>query len=99
MDIRDLGRGPIETRATLEPNDPLFDGLGLELVGPIDVEGRLQAAGEGEYLWRGRIRASVAAECRRCLTDVRQVVDAGVDVLFSSDPDAADDPSVYPMPE
>jgi hypothetical protein len=25
-------------------------------------------------------------------------VDAEVDVLFSTDPDAADDPSVYPLP-
>ncbi len=99
VDLRDLGRGPVQTNATLEPTDPLFEGLGLDLVGAVAVEGRLQTAGDAEYLWRGRIQASVAAECRRCLTDVQQVIDAGVDVLFSSDPDAEDDPSVYPLPE
>jgi uncharacterized protein len=99
VDIRDLDRGPVETDARLEPTDPLFDGLGLTLAGPVTVSGRLQATSEGEYLWRGRIQTTVDAECRRCLTPVRQAIDAGADVLFSSDPDAADDPSVYAMPE
>ncbi len=98
VDIRDLGRGPVETAALLEPDDPIFAGLQLALAGPVTVAGRLQATGEGEYLWRGRIRGSVAAECRRCLSPVAQEIDAGADVLFSSDPDAADDPGVYPLP-
>lgn len=99
VDIRDLDRGPVETDSRLEPTDPLFEGLGLALAGPVDVSGRLQATADGEYLWRGRIQATVDTECRRCLTPVRQEIDAGADVLFSSDPDAADDPSVYPLPE
>lgn len=99
VDIRDLDRGPVETDARLPAADPLFEGLGLTLVEPVDVTGRLQATAEGEYLWRGHIRTTVAAECRRCLTPVRRPVDAGADVLFSSDPDAADDPSVYPLAE
>jgi uncharacterized protein len=99
VDIRDLDRGPVETDARLEPTDPIFEGLGLALAGPVDVSGRLQATSDGEYLWRGRIQAAVDTECRRCLTAVRQEIDAGADVLFSSDPDAADDPSVYALPE
>ena len=99
VDIRDLDRGPVETDARLEAADPLFEGLGLTLVEPVDVTGRLQATADGEYLWRGHIQTTVAAECRRCLTPVRRPVDAGADVLFSSDPDAADDPSVYPLAE
>ncbi len=99
VDIRDLGRGPVETAGQFDPADPLFEGLGLELAEPVNVGGALQATAEGEYLWRGRIQTTVNAECRRCLTPVRQVIDAGMDVLFSSDPDAADDPSVYPLAE
>ncbi|HEX6644468.1 MAG TPA: DUF177 domain-containing protein [Gemmatimonadales bacterium] len=97
--MRDLQRGPVETTGTLEPGAPALAGLGLELEGPVEVTGRLQSSGEGEYLWRGQIRAVVDAECRRCLTPVRQEVDAGVDVLFSTDPEAIDDPSVYPLAE
>ncbi len=95
VDIRDLDRGPVETDARLEPTDPLLEGLGLTLVEPVEITGRLQSTADGEYLWRGNIRTTVATECRRCLTPVRQAVDAGADVLFSSDPDAAEDPSVY----
>jgi uncharacterized protein len=97
VDLRELDRGPVETDARLDPSDPLVDGLGLTLAEPLLVSGRLQATAEGEYLWRGRIQTTLAADCRRCLTPVRQPVDVSADVLFSRDPDAADDPSVYAL--
>ena len=35
MDIRDLRKGPVKTVGELEPEDPVFQGLGVELpVGP-----------------------------------------------------------------
>lgn len=98
VDLRDLRQGTIETSGGLAADDPALQGLGLQFDGPVSVSGRLQATGEDEYLWRGEIHGAVLTECRRCLTGVRQDVDAGVDVLFSGDPDAADDPSVYPIP-
>lgn len=99
VDLRELRRGAAETGGQLRPDDPALVGLGLEFDGPVLVDGRLQEAGEGEYLWRGALRATVIAECRRCLTPVRQDIDVAPDVLFSSDPEAADDPSVYPLAE
>jgi uncharacterized protein len=98
VDLRDLRHGPVETAGRLEPDDPVFEGLGLELGGPVSVEGRLQETGPGEYFWRGRVQGDVRATCRRCLADVVQRIDADLNVLFSDDPDAADDPSVYPVP-
>jgi uncharacterized protein len=95
IDLRDLQRGPVPTTGQIAPGDPVLEGLDLVLDGPVDVGGHLQASGDDEYLWRGHIRADVVGECRRCLTEVRHTVDAGMDVLFSTDPDAADDPSVY----
>src|SRR3954452_19876761 len=97
VDIRDLHRGPVETVGRLDPDDPAFAGLNLELAGPISVDGRLQETGPGEYFWRGRLRGERIASCRRCLTEVRQPIDVELSVLFSEDPDAADDPSVYPL--
>jgi uncharacterized protein len=56
----------------------------------------LQATGDGEYLWRGDLHGVVRGECRRCLTEVLDEVDVAVDAaLFSSDPDAVDDPDFY----
>ena len=98
VDLRDLNRGPVETVGRLEPDDPVFAGLELDLIGPVSVEGRLQATGPGEYFWRARLQADVRGDCRRCLTDVVRHVDEHVDVLFSDDPDAAEDPAVYLLP-
>ncbi len=100
VDIRDLQRGPVRTDGELQPDDPAFNGLGIDLVGPISVRGQLQATGSGEYLWRGSVHAVVEGECRRCLAEVRTDLDIDVDAaVFSTDPEAADDPDFYPLPD
>ena len=99
VDLRELRRGPVATSGQLDPADPALAGLGHAFQGPVEVSGRLQEAGAGEYLWRGSIHAAALNECRRCLAEVRQDINATVDVLFSTDAEAADDPSVYPIPE
>jgi uncharacterized protein len=100
VDIRDLQRGPVKTVGELQPDDPAFQGLGLELEGPVAVQGQLQATGDGEYLWRGHIHGQVRGECRRCLTEVLQPVDVDVDAaVFTTDPESADDPDFYALPQ
>jgi DUF177 domain-containing protein len=100
VDIRDLQNGPVRTVGELRPDDPAFDGLELDLAGPVSVSGQLQATGAGEYLWRGSMHGTVQGECRRCLNDVRTALDIEVDAaIFTSDPEAADDPDFYPLPE
>ena len=100
VDIRDLHRGPVRTDGVLQPDDPVLKGLELGLAGPVSVNGQLQAAGEGTYLWRGSVHTVVRGECRRCLTEVLDEVDIRVNAaVFSTDPDAADDPEFYPLPE
>jgi uncharacterized protein len=100
VDIRDLQRGPVRTDGQLDPDDAVFEGLGLGLTGPVAVSGQLQATGDGEYLWRGHVHGVVRGECRRCLTEVLDEVDIDVDAaVFSTDPEAADDPDFYPLLE
>ncbi|HQR18658.1 MAG TPA: DUF177 domain-containing protein [Gemmatimonadales bacterium] len=96
--IRDLQRGPVETRGELSPRDPVFEGLDLPLDGPVSIDGELQATEGEDFLWRGSIHASATLPCRRCLADVPYRVNRQVDVLLTSDPEAAEDPSVYPLP-
>src|SRR5262249_45677689 len=98
VDIRDLDAGPVETTAQLEAGDPVFAGLDLEFDGPVSVDGELQVTGSEEFLWRGHLSGRLRTACRRCLTDLSLPLDADVGVLFSTDPDAADDPSVYLVP-
>lgn len=99
VDIRDLKRGSVRTNGALDAHDPAFQGLGLDLVGSVSVDGQLQATGEGEYLWRGSVHGVVRGECRRCLAEVLEEIHVDVGAaVFSTDPDAADDPDFYPLP-
>jgi len=97
--IRELGLGPVETDGRLEPGDAVFAGLGFEFDGPVEIAGRLQSTADGDVLWHATISGRARAACRRCLADVPVPLAVEVDALFSSDPDALDDPAVYPMPE
>jgi len=97
VDLRDLQRGPVETVGEVEPTDAALQGLELGLTGALKIRGRLQATGESDVLWRAALTGETHGACRRCLTELTLPVSATVDVLFSTDPDAADDPSVYPL--
>src|SRR5438132_5851880 len=98
VDLRELARGPVETKAELAGDDPLFEGAAVALADPVAVGGRLQAAGDGRFYWHGSLRTRVSGECRRCLTPVSRVVTAVIGVLFTQDPDALEDPDSYPLP-
>ncbi len=97
VDVRDLHRGAVETVGQLAPQDEAFEGLGLALEGPVAVTGRLSQTGDHEFFWRAHLAGRVHGTCRRCLTAVTYPLDTDVEVLFSADPDAAEDPSVYPL--
>ena len=97
VDLRELARGPVDTRGELGQADPLLGGLDVALGGPVVVTGRLQATGEGRFYWHGTVRTTVAGECRRCLTPVSAPVSADAHALFTQDADAEDDPDAYPL--
>lgn len=100
VDIRDLRKGPVTTAAELDPADPVLADLGLKFDGPVTVAGVLQGVPERRtFKWAGRVSGWVLGECRRCLAPVRVPVDTDVMVVFSPDPDAVDDPGVYPIRE
>lgn len=87
------------TDGRIEPGDPVFAGLDVELDGPIDVTGRLQSTAEGDIVWHARLSGLGHTTCRRCLADMVVPLAIEVHALFSADPDALDDPDVYPMAE
>lgn len=97
FDLRQLQDGPIATEVTVPAEHPAFEGLTLELVGPVEVGGRLQGTAGDDVLWHGHLTARVAGECRRCLEPVEQLLDESVEVVFSANEDLLEDPSVYPL--
>ncbi len=99
VDVRELRNGPVETVGTLPPEDKTFAGLDVKLTAPLVVRGRLQATAEGEYYWQGHIAGRVRSTCRRCLAEGDKPVEAALNLMFSANPDTADDPSVYQLEE
>src|SRR2546428_1456992 len=55
VDLRELARGPVETKAELARDDPLLEGVAVALADPVAVGGRLQPAGEGRFYWQGSL--------------------------------------------
>ncbi len=87
----------MSTTGELPADAPTFAGLDLALAGPVAVDGRIQATGDGEYFWKGHLRGKVQAQCRRCLAEVALMVDSDIGLMFSSDPDVQADPSVHEL--
>src|SRR5439155_11335403 len=98
VDLRELARGPVETKAELARDDPLFEGVAITLADPVAVAGRLQATGDGRFYWHGSLRTRISGECRRSLAPVSRALTANIGVLFTQDPDALEDPDSYPLP-
>ena len=98
VDLRQLREGAVDTDGALPADAEALQGLDFALAEPVNIEGRLQETGDGDYYWHATIRGRVRGECRRCLGDVFLPVDTEVRVLFSQNPDA-DDPGIYLLPE
>lgn len=97
VDLRELARGPVETRGELKQDDPVLEGTEITLKEPVAVAGRLQSIGDGRFYWQGTARTAVKGECRRCLTPVTPSLSLEIGALFTQDPEALDDPDSYPV--
>lgn len=92
-----LDRGEVRVREQVAPDDAMWEGAGLTLAAPLDVDLTARSVGEGVFL-RGRLRTTVRLACRRCLTSVEQELDEVVDLFFEPlGPEAEGE--VYPLPE
>ncbi|HEX9892627.1 MAG TPA: DUF177 domain-containing protein, partial [Gemmatimonadales bacterium] len=99
VDVRTLRQGSTPIEATVAPNDPMFAGLGIELMEPVRISGTLQSAGEGSFRLEGRAVGKARGECRRCLTEVTLLFDVEFDAVFTTSLDLVDDPGVYRLTE
>jgi uncharacterized protein len=94
-----LDRGEVVVREQIPTDDPMWEGSGVTLASPLDVDLTARQVGDGVFV-RGRLRTMVRQACRRCLSTVEQPVDDVVDMLFDTlgeDEEEAEG-EVYPLP-
>lgn len=100
----DLGRLEQRHRLRIDeevaPGDPRWDETGLRPVEPLVVGLDVTLTGR-DVLVRGRIAGVLAAECRRCLGEVRVPIDEAVTLLYRAglDPVSAEAEEAYPLPD
>jgi uncharacterized protein len=94
FDIRSLRERAASVNADIAPDDPVWRPEDPRPSGPVQVTGRLSAAGPGRFYWHGRIGGKVALECRRCLGETTAEVKGEVHLIFAEAGDP-DDPDVY----
>src|SRR2546426_10062761 len=86
VDLRELARGPVETKAELARDDPLFEGVAVALADPVAVAGGLQATGDGRFYLHGSPRPPVSGGWRPCPPPRRRPGTADIGGLFPPGP-------------
>lgn len=98
FDIRSLESEAAHVDGRLAPDDPVWEPGDVRPSKPIEIEGRLSAAGPSRFYFSGRVQGETAVPCSRCLTEVGVTVDEAAHFIFSSEgEDSTDDPDVYPL--
>ncbi|HVF40023.1 MAG TPA: DUF177 domain-containing protein [Gemmatimonadaceae bacterium] len=97
-DIRSLESQAAHVHGRLAPDDLVWEEGDVLPAGPIQVEGRLSAAGPSRFYYSGRFEGETVLPCRRCLKEVTSPVEEEAHFIFSSEgDDSTDDPDVYPF--
>ena len=97
FDLRSIESQPVQVSGELAPDDAVWEESDVRPGAPLRVEGRLSQAGPGKFYFHGNVAGSLAAECRRCLTDVSEEVEEELHLIFAEadDVDSEDDPDVF----
>src|SRR5690606_30705891 len=100
LSLTAVARGPVRLREQVPAEHPMWSDAGFELDGPLSVDLEASSVGDG-ILVRGEIEGTVAAECRRCLTETPVKLRDSVDMLFEPLSDREEEElsgEVYPLP-
>ena len=80
----------------LAADDPVWEEADVKPAGPVQVTGRLSAAGEDRYYFSGHMKGVVETDCRRCLGPASAVVEEELHLLFAEAGDEdADEADMY----
>jgi len=84
LDLARLDReGPLRVEGLIPPDDPLWEGTGVRLKGPLRVDLDAAESASGEIVVRGVVEGTLAHECRRCLDPVDVPLREDVTLVFA----------------
>ncbi len=82
LNLRRLDHGPLRVAGAIAPEDPLWEGSGVELSAPLSVAAVAEGSA-GRAVWiRGSLSGWVRAVCRRCLVPLELEVREEFGLLF-----------------
>ncbi len=97
--LRDVQQHAVRVDDVLAHDDPVWQQGDVTPSAPVQVTGRLSAAGTGRYYLRGHLSGRTTAPCRRCLAATHVEVDEDVHLVFAeAGDDVQADADVYPVP-
>ena len=97
FDIRSLTEHAVTVNDVLSADDPVWQDGDPMPAAPVQVTGRLSAAGPGRFYWHGSIDGVVALSCSRCLGDTEGLVSNEAHLIFAEagTEGVEDDPDVF----
>lgn len=99
LSLSSVAREEQHIREKVPPDHPMWEGTGLALAKPLEVDLQARSVGEGIFV-RGTIRTTLVLPCRRCLAETEREVDETVDLFFQELEEEEEDAGgeVYPIP-
>ncbi len=82
IDLRRLEQAPVEVRGEIAMSDPLWEGVGVELLAPLALEGLAEGSTARGVWLHGSFSSRIATSCRRCLEAMEVEVAEELGLLF-----------------
>lgn len=83
--------GSVDVEARVPADHAMWEGLGTDWAGPVDVALEVSLAGSGEVIARGHVHGTLAQSCRRCLEPLEQGFDEDITIVFVDEEEAGED--------
>ena len=84
VDLSELRRrGSLSLRGTIAGNDPLWGETEFAFSGDVEADLSVGELPSEQILVHGRVRAEISHPCRRCLEEVREVLDLPVNLVWA----------------
>ena len=100
FDVRSVVAQAGKVDGALAPDDAIWMAGDTRPDAPLEVTGRVSAAGHGRFYFHGRFEGSVTLVCRRCLVPVTvAVADEAAAVFSDAESEDGDDPDVFALAE